>query len=205
MPAETGRDCYCHRGLVCEGSGEGHEGRAPLGPTQQPCGLFINQESAPSWAHYQLSFSWHCWKMLISIWRNGPYVLSPSCPPSFSPTGAPSRTPIPALLLPGRNLLPLVAGSRAASSRSGLAQECGGRRAPGAGRMPSLKSTYWSKAPKAVGLTGGGKGRKRVEPEVVQERWTARWMRGGGKERAASGWELSVFPALPGSSVATSF
>ena len=37
------------------------------GPTQQPCGLFINQESAPSWAHYQLSFLWHCRKMLISI------------------------------------------------------------------------------------------------------------------------------------------
>lgn len=36
-------------------------------PLQKPCGLFINQESAPSWAHYQLSFSSPCWKMLISI------------------------------------------------------------------------------------------------------------------------------------------
>jgi hypothetical protein len=35
-------------------------------PLKKPCSLFINQESAPSWAHYQPSFS-HCWKMLISI------------------------------------------------------------------------------------------------------------------------------------------
>lgn len=55
------------RGLVFQGSGEGQEGPAPPGPTQQPCGLFINQESAPSWAHYQLSSLWHCRKTLISI------------------------------------------------------------------------------------------------------------------------------------------
>lgn len=65
--ASKGRGCYRFRGLVCRGSGEGHEGPAPPGPTQQPCGLFINQESAPSWAHYQLSFLWHCRKTLISI------------------------------------------------------------------------------------------------------------------------------------------
>lgn len=45
------------RGLVCKDSRKGHEGHAPPGPTQQPCGLFINQESAPNWAHYQLGFS----------------------------------------------------------------------------------------------------------------------------------------------------
>ena len=63
-PDTAGRHCYCYPGLVCKGKGEG---RAPPGPTQQPGGLFINQESAPSWAHYQLSFLWHCRKMLISI------------------------------------------------------------------------------------------------------------------------------------------
>lgn len=56
-PAAKGSSCYCYRGLVCKDSRKGHEGLAPPGPTQPPCGLFINQESAPNWAHYQLGFS----------------------------------------------------------------------------------------------------------------------------------------------------
>lgn len=66
-PATSGRDCDCSPGLACKGNGECQEGRAPPGPALQPRGLFINQASAPSWARYQLSLSWHCRKMLISI------------------------------------------------------------------------------------------------------------------------------------------
>lgn len=135
----------------CKGQGEGP---CPTRPHSAAGGLFINQESAPSWAHYQLNFLWHCRKMLISILKEEWHAfLSSFCLPYLCSFRNPH--PCPYVPSPGWWQGPLC---RQAQARAEEIRDFGGwdcREGRKTTRVQSFRDTQFG-APELVSPTGGG-------------------------------------------------